>query len=314
MNPKIHPFTLRQLQYLVAVADALSFRKAADQCHVSQPSLSMQIAQCENALGITVFERDRQHVLLTPTGRDVVERARNLLLEADDLAESVLRAGNPLEGRLRLGVIPTVSPYLLPILAPALKSQFRKLIITWSEDKTDALLKELQAGHLDALLLALEAPLGEVLHEVVGKDRFVLAAAPNHALMKTSGPVSRPELRGVDVLLLDEGHCFREQALAFCTSRKARELEFRATSLPTLVQMVASSTGVTLLPSLAVPTEARRSGLKTRPFADPAPGRTIVLAWRRRSPLTAALRQLAEVMRDAYPAPALAHRSVRQKT
>ena len=326
-----HPFTLRQLQYAVAVAESLSFRKAAERCGVSQPSLSAQLAQLEEALGVRLFERDHRRVLVTSAGRALLEQAGRVLLLADDLLEAGRRAGDPLAGPLRLGVIPTVSPYLLPAVAPALRKAFPSLAITWVEDRTEALLRDLDAGALDAVLLAAEAELGDVEQAVVARDPFLLAtprdhplgaarapatpadlrdvsvllvaAPPDHPLVRGSGPLKPQALDGERVLLLDDGHCLREQALAVCTRGRARELEFRATSLSTLAQMVAGGAGVTLLPELAVETETRRADLKLRPFAEPAPQRTIVLAWRPASPAAEALRRLAGEIRDAYPRP-----------
>lgn len=306
-----HPFSLRQLQYAVAVAEALSFRKAAERCHVSQPSLSAQLGQLEDVLGVRLFERDRRRVLVSLAGRDLIERARRVLVEADHLREAAARAGDPLSGTLRIGVIPTVSPYLLPAISPPLRRQYPRLMLLWVEDRTDALVRSLDAGALDAALLALEADIGAVDREVIGRDDFVLAAPPHHALGAKASPVRVAELRDTDVLLLEDGHCLRQQALAFCSEAKARELEFRATSLPTLVQMVAGGAGVTLLPRLAVPTENRRAKLRIRPFAEPVPHRTIALVWRKRSPFESAFRQLATTIRKAYPSPAGPGRSQR---
>lgn len=296
-----HPFTLRQLQYVVAVADALSFRKAAEGCHVAQPSLSAQILQLEEALGVRLFERDRRRVLLTAAGKDLVERARRLLVEADDFLAAVKRAGDPLTGELRIGVIPTISPYLLPMITPALRTAYPQLVTRWLEDKTESLVRQLDAGQIDAALLALEADLGDLESEVVAVDPFVLVARPDDPLMSKSRPVTITELGDANVLLLDDGHCLREQALAVCSRAKARELEFRATSLSTLVHMVAGGAGVTLLPELAVAFEVERAGLRARHFARPVPHRTIALVWRKRSPLGEALQKIAATIRKAYP-------------
>jgi LysR family transcriptional regulator, hydrogen peroxide-inducible genes activator len=301
MNLAPHPFTLRQLQYAVAVADTLSFHRAAASCGVSQPSLSAQLAQLEDALGVKLFERDRRRVLPTAAGAQLIDRARRLLVETDDLVEEARRVGDPLAGTLRIGVIPTISPYLLPHLTPVLRKRYPTLTTRWIEDKTDVLVARLGAGELDAALLALEADIGPLDHEVIANDPFVLATPPGHPLGARSGPAAAAELGGASVLLLDDGHCFREQALSFCEKSDARELEFRATSLSTLAQMVAAGAGVTLLPELALDTEARPAGLRVRRFADPAPHRTIALVWRPRSPLAAALRQIAAAMRGAYP-------------
>jgi LysR family transcriptional regulator, hydrogen peroxide-inducible genes activator len=297
-----HRFTLRQLQYVLAVAEQLSFHKAADACNVSQPSLSAQIAQLEAALGVRLFERNRRRVLLTDAGRDVLERARRLLVDADDLQESAASLGDPLARMLRVGVIPTISPYLLPAVTPAVRAAYPELRLTWIEDKTEVLVRDLDVGSLDAALLALEADVGDLEHEPIARDAFVLAAPHDHPLGRKASAARPAELRGAPVLLLDDGHCFRDQALAFCANAKTRELEFRATSLSTLAQMVAGGAGVTLLPELAVPTESRRAELVIRRFVKPAPHRTVALAWRKRSPLGTALRRLATTMRGAYPA------------
>jgi LysR family hydrogen peroxide-inducible transcriptional activator len=296
-----HPFSLRQLQYAVTIAATLSFRKAAELCHVSQPSLSAQVALLEEALGVRLFERDRRRVLVTAAGKELLERARRLLVDADDLVAAARRAGDPLAGTLRVGVIPTISPYLLPSATPALRAAYPRLTTVWIEDRTAALLGALETGALDAALLALEADIGDVEHEAVADDPFVLATRPDDPLGARPAPAKLAELRRAQVLLLDDGHCFRDQALAVCAEARAQELEFRATSLPTLAQMVAGGAGVTLLPQLAVATEAERSGLRIRAFARPAPHRTIALVWRRRSPLAPALRKLAGTIRAAYP-------------
>lgn len=297
-----HRFSLRQVQYAVAVAESLSFRRAAELCHVSQPSLSAQLSQLEQALGVRLFERDRRRVLVTAAGKELLDRARSLLLEADDLMAAAKRSGDPLAGTLRIGIIPTISPYLLPSATPAIRAAYPQHTTVWVEDKTAALVRALEAGALDAALLALEAEIANIEHETVADDPFVLATRPDDPLGAKSSPATLGELRHAQVLLLDDGHCFRDQALAVCSKAKAQELEFRATSLPTLTQMVAGGAGVTLLPQLAVATEAQRSGLRTRAFAKPAPHRTIALVWRKRSPLGPALRKLARTIRDAYPA------------
>ena len=298
-----HPFTLRQLQYVVAVAKDLSFRRAAEQCHVSQPSLSAQISQVESALGVHLFERRHRKVLVTLAGRAVLARAARLLVDADDLMEAGRRASDPLTGTIRIGVIPTIAPYLLPTAAPALRAEFGRLTLAWREDKTDSLIEALDGGALDAALVALEAEIGDVERATVARDPFVLALRSDHALARRAAPVESSELRGEDVLLLDEGHCFRKQALEVCSTARAREGEFRATSLATLVQMVAGGAGITLLPTLAVATEASRAGLHVRQMASTKAYRTIALVWRRRSPLGPTLREVARVLCDAFPKP-----------
>jgi LysR family hydrogen peroxide-inducible transcriptional activator len=301
MRFTVHPFSLRQLQYAVAVADTLSFRAAAERCHVSQPALSTQVAHLEDLIGVRLFERDRRGVVPTPAGGVVLERARRLLQEADDLMASATRPPDPLAGTLRIGVIPTIAPYLLPRLTPKLRESFPRLVALWVEDKTAAVVRDVTEGSLDAALVAMEADLGDLEIEPLARDPFVLATRPDDPLAQAPGAAAASELAGAEVLLLDDGHCFREQALSFCSRVNARELEFRATSLSTLSQMVAGGVGVTLLPSLAIPTESERAGLAVRAFADPAPARTLALVWRKRSPLADALRRLAVVVRDAWP-------------
>jgi LysR family hydrogen peroxide-inducible transcriptional activator len=301
MRLQPHAFSLRQLQYAVAVADELSFRRAAERCHVSQPSLSAQLAELEQALGVKLFERDRRRVLVTSAGQALLERARRVLLEADDLVELGKRAADPLTGKLRLGVIPTIAPYLLPAVAPKLHRKFPSLNLLWREDRTDALCRALQNGELDAALLALEADLGDVEHELIGKDPFFVAMRKDHALAEKSSPLAPAELQDEQVLLLDDGHCFRDQALEVCGAARASESDFRATSLTTLVQMVAGGSGITLLPELALATEAKRARLHVRALASPRAQRTIALVWRKRSALAPALRELASALRSAYP-------------
>ena len=296
-----HPFTLRQLQYAVAVADERNFHRAAQLCRVAQPSLSAQLAQLEDVLGVRLFERDRRRVLPTQAGEALVARARRLLLEADDLVAAARRFVDPLSGTLRFGVIPTISPYLVPSATSALRAEFGSLVVHWVEDKTPNLVEELEAGRLDAVLLALEAPLGQMEHAVIGRDPFVLAGAAEHPLLRSTKPVALGALADAEVLLLDEGHCLREQALELCATSSATEASFRATSLSTLATMVGDGRSVTLLPSLAVQVEAGRAGLRTRAFAEPAPFRTIVLGWSPSSPLAEPLTKVAEVLKRSSP-------------
>jgi len=293
-----HAFTTRQLQYAVAVADARSFRRAAALCGVSQPSLSAQLAQLEQALGVRLFERDRRRVLVTQAGEELIARARRLLVETDDLADSARRLGDPLAATLRLGVIPTISPYLLPDLVPALRRAQPRLVVRWTEDKTSTLVRGVQDGTLEGAVLALEVDLGDLEREELARDPFVLAVPRSHPLAKTAGPAQLDELGGSSVLLLDDGHCLRDQALAVCSLAGTEELDFRATSLSTLSQMVAAGVGITLLPRLAVPAESRHAALAVRPLADPRAFRTLGLVWRRTSPLGPALKKIAGVIRE----------------
>ncbi|PRP95156.1 LysR substrate-binding domain-containing protein [Enhygromyxa salina] len=293
------PITLRQLQYACAVAEELSFRKAAARCHVSQPSLSAQIAELERMLEVQLFERDRRRVLLTRAGEAVIGRARAVLLAAEDVVDAATRHGDPLVGALRVGVIPTIAPYLLPDLDPALREAFANLQLQWTEDKTETLVAMLGAGELDVALLALEAEIGELDYVKIGEDPFVLAAPRGHALAARRSAVTPEALADARVYLLDDGHCFREQAADLCAVTGAREQGFRATSLTTLVQLAGGGDGVTILPALAVEVENRRARLVIRKFRRPAPRRTIVFAWRRGSALADSLRELAAPARRA---------------
>ncbi|AKT42342.1 LysR substrate-binding domain-containing protein [Chondromyces crocatus] len=297
-----HPFTLRQLQYALAVAETRNFHRAAALCHVSQPSLSAQIAQLEEMLGVTLFERDRRRVVPTAAGEELLGHARQILLAADALLDMAVQLGEPLVGKLRIGVIPTMAPYLLPEFVPALRVRHPDLGVTWIEEKTAVLRGLLGARELDAALLALEPDLGDMAQEILGRDPFVLAMAKGDPLAQRDGPVEIEELSGATVLLLEDGHCFREQALPFCAEARAKEAELRATSLPTLVQMTAAGAGVTLLPLLSLPTENRHGDLAIRTLVAPAPGRTVALLWRSSSPRERSLRALSATLREVYQA------------
>lgn len=297
------PFTLRQAEYLVAVADHGNFGRAALACHVAQPSLSAQVQEVEGALGVQLFERDRKGVRLTPAGTIVLHHARGLLRSAHDLVEAARACADPLAGMLRIGVIPTISPYLLGKVTPAIREQLPRLSIRWREDQTARLVSLVESGELDGALLASEADLGALKWEALAIDSFVLAVPARHRLAESTAACSVKEITGETVLLLDDGHCLREQAIDACSRRGLREGEFRATSLPTLAQMVASGMGLTLLPEMAVELEAVRAGLVVRPFVDP-PGRTIALAWRPTTPIEPALRAVAAVIRSVVACPA----------
>ena len=294
-----HHFSLRQLQYAVAVADTGGFRLAAERCHVSQPALSAQVALLESMLGVRLFERDRHGVRPTGAGEDLIVRARQVLTSADELAAAALQMGDPLAGTLRLGVIPTIAPYLLPEASPALRTRCPRLSLVWSEEHTATLLESLREGRLDGALIARVSGLEDLAQEKIADDDFVLASPRGHPLSKVRGPARIAELDGQTALLLEDGHCLRDQALSLCSRGHAHEANFRATSLSTLVQMVLGGAGITLLPEMAVAVENRRGELSVRKFVDPAPRRTIVLAWRKQSARGPALREVAAALRDA---------------
>lgn len=302
MRPGPFPFSLRQAQYALAVMQHQNFRKAAAFCRVAQPSLSSQIQAMEQGLGVTLFDRSRRQVTATPAGAELLAQLSRLLGTAEEVMTAAARRADPLAGTLTLGVIPTVGPYLLPELTPRLRQAFPRLTLQWLEDKTATLVSLLEAGELDGALLALEAPLGDVDHQVLGKDPFVLAGAPGHPLLTSSSPLRADALEEEEVMVLADGHCLGAQVRSYCQKAGASSAGFRATSLATLAQMAASGAGVTLLPRLALPVENRRGALRLRALTGPAPFRTLALVWRRGSPLTATMRALGTSMAQSYAA------------
>ncbi len=300
MQQTSHAVTLRQLQYLVAVAKLRNFRQAAAACHVSQPSLSAQLAQAEQALGVQWFERDRRRVQLTRAGAELLVYAERTLMAAEALRDAAQGLADPFARTVRLGIIPTMAPYLLPELAPALRAAYPKLSVLWSEAKTASLVEQLNHGDLDGAILAQDTDVAGFSHIVLGNDPFVLAAAPGHPLTRGRGRLAPKALANISVLLLDDGHCFRSQAFAFCAGVGAREAAYRATSLSTLVQMTVSNLGVTLLPQMAIAVENRHGDLQLRPVGPPVPGRTVVLVWRPGSALMSTFRGLGATLNQSY--------------
>jgi LysR family hydrogen peroxide-inducible transcriptional activator len=289
--------SIRQLESLVAVAETGSFRRAATSLGISQPALSAQVQAAEAVLGIQVFERDRRSVLITPAGEDVVGRAREALIAIDAVGDAARRRGEPLVGSLRLGVIPTIAPYWLPALLPEVHRKFPKLELILREDQTARLVTLLSAGQLEIALLAIPVP-GDFTTATIAREGFVAAAPRGAALVKHRGKLTEDDLDDQRVLLLEDGHCLRDQALAVCKRAGAVEaMEVRATSLPTLVQMVAGGLGVTLLPEASATTLVPKHGpVVLAEFAKPVPGRTIGLAWRTSSGRLREFRLLAETM------------------
>jgi LysR family hydrogen peroxide-inducible transcriptional activator len=285
--------TVRQLEYAVAVADHGSFRKAATACDVTQPALSVQIAQLEQELGAQIFERDRRRVLVTPAGEALIGRARRILGELDELVEDASSQRAPLTGTIRMGVIPTVAPYVLPIALPPVRIRHPKLRLVLREDQTARILAYLDAGRLDACLLATPVP-GDLATATIYREEFLLAARRDHPLLGKRS-IALDDLEGETTLLLEDGHCLRDQALTVCHAAGAREAaELRATSLPTLVQMVASGLGVTLLPEMAADLLVRPHGGVGVARIAGRPGRTIGLVWRMSSARGREFRMLAE--------------------
>jgi LysR family hydrogen peroxide-inducible transcriptional activator len=293
--------SLRQLECVVAVAEHLSFRRAAEACFISQPALSLQIQQLETMLGTRLFERDRRRVLLTPAGEELLPHARAALVAIDGFVDEARALQDPLAGTLRLGVIPTVAPYVLPGLIGPLRKRFPKLRLLLREDKTSSLVERAQDGRLDLALLALEAELGSLETLALYSDPFVLAVPSGHAAA-TRKTAREQDLEGQDVLLLEDGHCLREQVFALCKRAGAHELgDFRATSLNTLVRMVASGTGVTLLPAMALPVEVHAQDRVVSLPLERRPARTIGLAWRTSTPRRATYELLAELCLEHAP-------------
>ena len=290
------PFSLRQIQYVLAIAETRNFRRAALACAVAQPSLSAQGAGLEATLGARLFLRGKGGVQVTPAGEAFLVRARVLLREAEDLAGDLARFKDPLAGPVRLGIIPTLGPYLLPRVVPALRRALPRLVPLWTEDRTATLVRSIQEGRLEGALLALEADLGDLETCALEEDPFVLVVPRGHRLAKGRGPVALEALEGERMLLLDDGHCLRTQALAACGAAKVEELGYRATSLPTLVQMVGSGAGLTLLPLAAVATETARAPVVVRRLQEPVPVRTLALAWRRGSPRAGLMKLIAEAL------------------
>jgi len=290
---------LRDLDYLVAVAEHQHFGRAAEACHVSQPTLSTQLKKLERELGVQLVERNARHAMLTEAGERVVERARVIQNETDTIREIARRAKQPESGRLRIGLFPTLGPYLLPHVVPNVHARFPNLELLLVEDKTEVVLQQLRDGRLDVAVLALPVD-GDQLHEeFLFEEDFVLAVPADDPLASIEGPAPLSVLAGARVLLLDDGHCLRAQALSVCELSGASERSgFRATSLETLRQMVAAGVGVTLLPDLAVqPPVPASPDVRLIRFAEPVPRRRIAMFWRRSSIYADFLPELAELFR-----------------
>lgn len=295
--------TLRQLQYLKLLSEHGSFSRAAENAHVTQPTLSAGIQELEKILGAPVVDRARSGVILTAAGQEAVRRAEDILTRAEDLVQAARGAGQPLAGRFRLGVIPTVAPYLLPRALPVLRDRFPKLKLFLREDLTQRLIGALKAGALDAALIALPYDMSGLDWAHVEDDELLAAAPANHP-MAASTRVDPDSLRGDDLILLEDGHCLRDHALAACGLEPPKgvgeEESFAATSLPTLVQMIGSGLGVSFLPAMAVQAGLTdKAAVTVRPLATEHPSREIVVAWRSGSSRSVEGRLLAETLREA---------------
>lgn len=295
---------LSDLRYLVAVADHRHFGRAAEACFVSQPTLSTQIKKLERELGVELFERNPRQVLLTAAGSRVVDHARQAINEADAIRDVARQARDPESGTIRLGVFPTLGPYLLPHVVPAVHHRFPNMELLLVEEKTEVIVQQLQDGKLDVAVLAHPIQADHLHEEALFEEDFVLAVPTEHALARTRKKVDATVITGEQLLLLEDGHCLREQALSVCRLHGAGERTgFRATSLETLRQMVAASVGITLLPALSVhaPVPEYR-GVTLLHFRDPAPNRRIAMFWRSTSSFGEFLPKLADTVRDAVAA------------
>ena len=290
--------TLRQLRYLRALAQHRHFGRAADACAVTQPALSMQIRELEKELEAELVERRTGEVVLTEIGAEVARRAEELLAAERDLVDFARHHRRLLTGRLRLGVIPTLAPYVLPKVLPVLQERYPSLRLDLRETQTRTLTEELADGALDLLLLALPLDSNEFETISLFVDPFLLAVPADDARSETERVTSK-SIDSRRLILLEEGHCLRDQSLAYCSDPRRNIMGLGATSLATVMQMVAGGFGITLMPSVAVDAEVRDERIKLLRFAAPEPGRTIGLAWRRTSPRKADFIALGKLITGA---------------
>ena len=287
---------LRDLRYLVALAEHKHFGRAASASFVSQPTLSTQIRKLEEELGVALVERTPRKVLLTETGREIAQRAREVLNEVEQIRQIARRTKDPESGTVRLGIFPTLGPYLLPHVVPRIRERYPRLELLLVEEKTETILRQLREGRLDAAVLAQPIHDDQLLQEFLFEEPFLLAV-PEHHPLASRKTLKLDELADQSLLLLEEGHCLRDQALEVCQLAGAGEKSgFRATSLETLRQMVAANVGVTLLPTLAVkPPVAHSHDIHLIEFRGHAPSRRMAMVWRKSSALAPFLERLAEL-------------------
>lgn len=291
--------SIKQLKYLVALSETGHFGRAAEACFITQPSLSAAISELENLLGAQLVERNKRQVLITPLGREVVSRARNILQEVDELTMMAQSATEPLSGPINFGVIPTIGPYLLPDVINHLRVGFPKLQPFLREDQTTKLIELLAAGKLDIALIALPIEENWLEEMDLFEDRFVFACSPDNPLTRKK-KIDISDIKDEKLLLLEDGHCLRDQALEVCQKAGwSKSADFQANSLSTLVQMVSAGIGSTLLPEMSLEVEARRpDSLTILPFQNPVPVRRIGLVWRRSSARKKEFRQLGTYLRN----------------
>jgi LysR family hydrogen peroxide-inducible transcriptional activator len=291
---------LRDLQYLVSLAEHRHFGRAAEACFVSQPTLSTQIRKLEDELGVSLVERTPRKVLLTEVGRDIATRAREVLNGVEQIRGVARRTLDPESGTVRLGIFPTLGPYLLPHVLPLVRSAFPRLELLLVEEKTETVLRLLREGRLDAGILALPLHEDSLHGEFLFEEPFLLAVSAEHPLAHMHGQLKLADLSKQNLLLLEDGHCLRDQALEVCHMAGAGEHSgFRATSLETLRQMVAANVGITLLPVIAVkPPVAPLDNLHLIEFKGHPPSRRIAMVWRKSSAMDGFLKRLADVLRQ----------------
>lgn len=290
---------LKDLRYLVAVADQRHFGRAATQCFVSQPTLSAQLKKLEQRLGVQLIERAPNNVSLTAAGEEIVARARRILEASDEMVTLARSQRDPFAGRLRVALLPTIGPYLLPRVAPAVRKALPRLELHLYEYQTAPMLEKLHGGELDVGILALPVDSAGLEARELYREAFSVALPERHPLAAQQS-VRVADLKGEKLLLLEEGHCLRDQALEVCSRVGVRDSQdFRATSLETLRQMVASGAGITLLPELAGRGAYRNArGMVLRPFAKPAPARQVGALWRKSSARRAAIEALCRVISE----------------
>lgn len=294
---------LRDLEYLVAVADHRHFGEAAAACYVSQPTLSTQLKKLEAELGVELIERNPRNISLTEAGQRIVEQTREVLAGVAQIQSIARTASDPESGTIRLGLFPTLAPYLLPHVIAELRTRFPRLEVLLTEEKTEVIHQRLRDGRLDAALMARPIHDDSLHEERLFTEDFMLAVPSGHPLASSRDAIDTSVLADQEVLLLDEGHCLRDQALSVCRLAGAAERTgFRATSLETLRHMVASGVGITLLPRLAVePPVPPSPSVHIRPFTEPVPRREIAMFWRRSSAYRQFLPRLAESLRALPP-------------
>ncbi|MGB0261795.1 MAG: LysR substrate-binding domain-containing protein [Henriciella sp.] len=295
--------TLRQLEFLCAIAREGSFSRAAEACHVTQPTLSSAIKELETLLGVQLIEREARGASMTHAGAEIVARAESVLTNVEDLVFSARQASEPLRGPFRLGAIPTIAPYLLPSLITSLRQAHPELKLFLREEQTDRLIEDIRARRLDAALIALPWQAPGIQTRALCHDEFLLVAPLSHDLLDQPALYS-DDLLEEDVLLLEDGHCLREHTLSVCQLPANRQRsDITATSLPTLIHMVAGGLGVSLLPRLAVEGGATNGiDVSLRPFSDPVIGRTIGIAWRVGSPRAAEAQMIGQTVQDILEA------------